>query len=45
MVQATLVEGFGKAPVEAMCHGVIPLLSKTAMADEMTAQRKKRFYI
>lgn len=36
IVQATLSEGFGKAPIEAMCHGVIPLLSKTAMAEEMT---------
>lgn len=37
IVQSSLVEGFGKAPIEAMCHGVIPLLSKTAMSEEMTA--------
>jgi len=43
MVQATLVEGFGKAPIEAMCHGVIPLLSKTAMADEMTGSGQRGF--
>lgn len=36
LVQATLVEGFGKTPIEAMFHGVIPILSKTAMAGEMT---------
>ncbi|CAN5228901.1 hypothetical protein BH11BAC6_BH11BAC6_11640 [soil metagenome] len=36
VVQATLIEGFGKAPVEAMFHGVIPILSCTAMAEEMT---------
>jgi len=43
MIQSTLVEGFGKAPIEAMCHGVIPLLSKTAMADEMTGNGKRGF--
>jgi glycosyltransferase involved in cell wall biosynthesis len=36
LVQATYIEGFGKAPIEGMFHGVIPLLSKTAMAEEMT---------
>lgn len=36
LVQSTLIEGFGKTPVEAMFHGVIPLLSSVAMANEMT---------
>lgn len=36
IIQPTLAEGFGKAPIEAMCHGVVPLLSRTAMASEMT---------
>lgn len=43
LVQATLVEGFGKAPVEAMFHGVIPVLSKTAMAEEMTGNGIRGF--
>ncbi|CAN5732521.1 hypothetical protein BH10BAC2_BH10BAC2_16200 [soil metagenome] len=43
LVQATLVEGFGKAPVEAMFHGVIPILSKTAMAEEMTGNGARGF--
>jgi glycosyltransferase involved in cell wall biosynthesis len=43
IVQATLVEGFGKAPVEAMCHGVIPLLSKTALAEIMTGNGNRGF--
>lgn len=43
LVQATLAEGFGKAPVEAMFHGVIPMLSKTAMANEMTGDGRRGF--
>ena len=36
LVQAVLVEPFGKTPVEAVFHGVIPVLNKVAMSDEMT---------
>jgi len=43
LVQATLAEGFGKAPIEAMFHGVIPLISKTAMANEMTGDGSRGF--
>ncbi|QEC69097.1 glycosyltransferase [Panacibacter ginsenosidivorans] len=43
LVQATYVEGFGKAPIEGMFHGVIPLLSKTAMAEEMTGDGNRGF--
>jgi len=43
MVQATKVEGFGKAPIEAMFHGVIPLLSNTAMSAEMTDNGKRGY--
>jgi len=35
LVQATLIEGFGKAPVEALLHGVIPVLNNISMAEEM----------
>jgi len=44
LVQPTLVEGFGKAPIEAMFHGVIPVLNRVAMAEEMT-EKGKRGYI
>ncbi len=43
LVQATLVEGFGKAPVEAMFHGVIPILSKVAMANEMSGNGSRGY--
>ncbi len=43
LVQPTLVEGFGKAPVEAMFHGVIPVLSKVPMADEMTGNGRRGY--
>jgi len=43
LVQPTLVEGFGKAPVEAMAHGVIPVLNKVAMANEMTGNGKRGY--
>lgn len=43
LVQATHIEGFGKAPIEGMFHGVIPLLSKTAMSAEMTGNGKRGF--
>ena len=43
LVQPTLVEGFGKVPIEAMFHGVIPVLSKTALSNEMTGNGKHGF--
>jgi len=43
LVQPTLVEGFGKAPIEAMFHGVIPVLNKVAMAEEMTGNGKRGY--
>jgi glycosyltransferase involved in cell wall biosynthesis len=36
LIQAPLVEGFGKVPVEGLFHGVIPILSESAMSKEMT---------
>ena len=43
LVQPTLVEGFGKVPIEAMFHGVIPVLSKTALSGAMTGNGKHGF--
>ncbi|WP_153799463.1 glycosyltransferase [Foetidibacter luteolus] len=43
VIQAPLAEGFGKVPVEGFCHGVIPLLSNTALAAEMTAGSQRGF--
>jgi len=43
LVQPTLIEGFGKTPIEAMFHGVIPVLNKVAMAEEMTANGKRGY--
>ncbi len=43
LIQAPLAEGFGKAPVEAFFHGVIPLLNRTAMATEMTGNQQRGF--
>jgi glycosyltransferase involved in cell wall biosynthesis len=43
LVQPGLIEGFGKAPVEAMLHGVIPLLSEVPMAKEMTGEGKRGY--
>lgn len=43
LVQPALIEGFGKAPVEAMFHGVIPVLSEVAMAAEMTGNGSRGY--
>lgn len=43
LVQPALIEGFGKPPVEAMFHGVIPVLSEVAMAEEMTGDGSRGY--
>jgi len=43
LIQATLVEGFGKVPIEGFFHGVLPLLNKVALAGEMTANGQRGF--
>jgi len=43
LIQATLVEGFGKVPIEGFFHGVVPLLNRVALADEMTDNGKRGF--
>ena len=44
LIQAPIAEGFGKVPVEGFFHGVIPLLSNTAYAQEMTGKNNERGY-
>ncbi len=43
LIQATLVEGFGKVPIEGFFHGVIPLLNNVALAEEMTGNGERGF--
>jgi len=43
LVQATLVEGFGKVPIEGFFHGVVPLLNKVALAGEMTGNGQRGY--
>ena len=43
LIQATLVEGFGKVPIEGFFHGVIPLLNNVALSAEMTGDGKRGF--
>jgi glycosyltransferase involved in cell wall biosynthesis len=43
LIQATLVEGFGKVPIEGFFHGVVPLLNRVALADEMTGNGERGF--
>jgi glycosyltransferase involved in cell wall biosynthesis len=43
VIQATLVEGFGKVPIEGFFHGVIPLLNDISLAKEMTGNGKRGF--
>ncbi len=43
LIQATLVEGFGKVPIEGFFHGVIPLLNNVALSGEMTGNGKRGF--
>ncbi|HWB24557.1 MAG TPA: glycosyltransferase [Chitinophagaceae bacterium] len=43
LIQATLVEGFGKVPIEGFFHGVIPILNNVALAGEMTGDGDRGF--
>ena len=43
LIQAALVEGFGKVPIEGFFHGVVPLLNKVALAPEMTGNGQRGF--
>jgi glycosyltransferase involved in cell wall biosynthesis len=43
LVQAVLVEPFGKTPVEALFHGVIPILNVVAMSEEMTGRGSRGY--
>lgn len=43
LIQATLVEGFGKVPIEGFFHGVVPMLNRVALAGEMTGNGKRGF--
>ncbi len=43
LVQAALVEGFGKVPIEGFFHGVVPLLNKVALSGEMTGNGERGF--
>jgi glycosyltransferase involved in cell wall biosynthesis len=43
LVQAVLVEPFGKTPIEALFHGVIPVLNVVAMSDEMTGKGSRGY--
>jgi len=42
-VQAPFSEGFGKVPVEAFFHGVIPVINNISMAGFMTGQEERGF--
>jgi glycosyltransferase involved in cell wall biosynthesis len=35
VLQAPYAEGFGKVPVEALCHGVVPILSDVDMSQQI----------
>jgi glycosyltransferase involved in cell wall biosynthesis len=43
VIQATLVEGFGKVPIEGFFHGVIPILNNINLAREMTGDEQRGF--
>ncbi len=43
VVQAPLYEGFGKVPVEAFFHGVIPILNNVGMAGYMIGNDERGF--
>jgi len=43
IVQAPIAEGFGKVPVEGFCHGVVPILSNTALAGEMIGNNERGY--
>lgn len=43
IVQSSLVEGFGKVPLEGFYFGLIPILNKIGLASEITADGKRGF--
>ena len=43
LIQAPLVEGFGKVPIEGFFHGVIPILNNVGLAPEMTGNGTRGF--
>ncbi len=43
LIQAPLVEGFGKVPIEGFFHGVIPILNNVGLAKEMTGNSTRGF--
>lgn len=43
LLQAPLAEGFGKTPLEGFFHGVVPFLSDTAFAQQMTGSGERGF--
>jgi glycosyltransferase involved in cell wall biosynthesis len=43
VIQATLVEGFGKVPIEGFFHGVIPVLNNISLAGEMAGDEQRGF--
>ncbi|MBS1731240.1 MAG: glycosyltransferase [Bacteroidetes bacterium] len=43
LIQASLVEGYGKVPVEGYFHGVVPFLYHTAMSEEILGAGKYGF--
>lgn len=45
VIQAPVAEGFGKVPIEGFCHGVVPILSATALAGEMIGNNNNRGYL
>ena len=45
IIQAPIAEGFGKVPIEGFCHGIVPILSATALAGEMIGNNHTRGYL
>lgn len=45
LIQTPVAEGFGKVPMEGFFHGVMPLLSATAVAQQMTGVGNDRGYL
>ena len=43
IIQAPLIEGFGKVPMEGFFHGVIPILNDTDVSKEMTGSKERGF--
>ena len=43
IIQASLVEGFGKVPVEGFFHGIIPILNNINLAAEITGNSDRGF--